>query len=286
MKIPLIALAAIFVFIAMSKETFAASKAPVRIVAIDVGEGQSILLQSGRRGILVDTGHAGRSVSVIEKLESFAVEQLDYLILTHLHPDHASGYFRIKESFPDVPVLVHNFSFADTTAAPDMSRWVAEALKSDPGRRQFRAGDKLDWEGLAIRALWPGDAPGNDMNDSSLVIEVIAAQYRILLMGDVGNRVEKKLVENNLLADSYDVLVAGHHGSKGTSSEEFLKQVRPVYSIISTDADNIRGYPDTDTVRRLRQYSGPGLLSTFADGDICIQKGGATDLPDRCRVLE
>ena len=124
------------------------------------------------------------------------------------------------------------------------------------------------------------------MNDSSLVIEVIAAQYRILLMGDVGYRVEKILVENNLLANAYDVLVVGHHGSKGTSSEEFLKQVNPAYSIISTDADNIRGYPDMGTVERLRQYSRSGLFSTFENGDICLQTGDSTDLPEPCRVLK
>lgn len=286
MKKPLIALLTILVIIGLGKGAFPVSKPPLRLIALDVGEGQSILLQSGRHGILIDTGHAGHAVSVIEKFRSYGIRQLDYLVLTHLHPDHASGYFRIKESFPDVPVLVHNFDFADTTAAPDVSRWVAEALKNDPGRRQFRAGDKLDWQGLTVKALWPTDAPGKDMNDSSLLIEVIAAQNRILLMGDVGYRVEKKLVENNLLANSYDVLVAGHHGSKGTSSEEFLKQINPAYSIISTDADNIRGYPDVDTVGRLRQYSRLGLFSTFEDGDICFQMGGATDLPDQCRVLE
>ena len=286
MKMPIIVPVLILIIIGLSKVVFAASKLPFRLIALDVGEGQSILLQHGRRGILVDTGHAGKALSVIEKLQTYGVRQLDYLILTHLHPDHASGYFRIKESFPEVPVLVHNFTFADTTAAPDMSRWVAEALRNSPARRQFRAGDKLDWAGLTIRALWPGDMPGKDMNDSSLVIEVIAAQYRILLMGDVGIRVEKKLVEDNLLAESYDVLVAGHHGSKGTSSEEFLKQVNPAYSIISTDADNIRGYPDRDTVGRLRQYSHSGLFSTYEDGDICLQMGAATDLPDTCRIVE
>lgn len=110
---------------------YAAGAIPFRLIVLDVGEGQSILLQRGRHGVLIDTGHAGKARYVLQQLQTYGVSQLDYLVLTHLHPDHASGYFRIREAFPNTPVLVHNYSFTNEKV-PDMSRWVAEALASDP----------------------------------------------------------------------------------------------------------------------------------------------------------
>ncbi len=283
MRTTLIAiLIAVYLITGTSNDSYADSGSPFRVIALDVGEGQSILLQRRNRGILVDTGHAGKAVYVLQQLRDYGVEHLDYLILTHLHPDHASGYFRIRESFPRVPVLVHNFSFTNTTSAPDMSRWVAEALARDPYREQFRSGNDFIWQGLTINPLWPGDTPGSNMNDSSLVIEVKFGSRRVLLMGDVGDRVEKLLMDKNALSDSYDALVAGHHGSRGTSSEAFLNTVNPAYSIISTNANNIRGYPAPATQERLSRCSRSGLFETFSDGNVCLEWKRSAKLPTQC----
>ena len=255
--------------------------APFRIIALDVGEGQSILLQRGQHGVLIDTGHAGKARQVLQQLQTYGVTQLDYLVLTHLHPDHASGYFRVREAFPRLITLVHNFSYADTSM-PDMGRWVAEALEDDPYRRQFRAGNHIDWQGLAIKSLWPRGSTGANMNDDSLVLEVIFGSRRVLLMGDVGSKVEQELINGNSLSGPYDVLVAGHHGSSGTSSKAFLQKVKPAYSIISTNADNIRGYPAAETLERLSQYSSMGLFMTFDYGDICLQWESSAGPPAQC----
>ena len=255
--------------------------APFRLIALDVGEGQSILLQRGQHGMLIDTGHAGKARHLLQQLQAYGVTQLDYLVLTHLHPDHASGYFRIREAFPNLPTLVHNLSFANT-GVPDMVRWVAEALESDPYREQFREGSLLNWQGLVLKPLWPQHSYGDNMNDNSLVIEVILGSHRVLLMGDVGSRVEQELLNQNKLSGPYDVLVAGHHGSEGTSSDAFLLKVKPTYSIISTDADNIWGYPAAETLKRLAKHSGTGLFTTYDYGDICLQWGPAAGPPVKC----
>jgi len=255
--------------------------APFRLIALDVGEGQSILLQRGQHGVLIDTGHAGKARHVLQQLKAYGVTQLDYLVLTHLHPDHASGYFRIREAFPNLPTLVHNLSFANTSV-PDMVRWVAEALESDPYREQFREGNLLNWQGLVLKPLWPQHSYGDNMNDNSLVIEVILDSHRALIMGDVGSRVEQELLNQNKLSGPYDVLVAGHHGSEGTSSDAFLLKVEPAYSIISTNADNIRGYPAAETLERLAQHSSTGLFTTYDHGDICLQWEPTAGPPVKC----
>jgi competence protein ComEC len=255
--------------------------APLRLIALDVGEGQSILLQRGQHGVLIDTGHAGKARHVLDRLQTYGVTQLDYLLLTHLHPDHASGYFRIREAFPKLPVLVHNLPF-DNTNMPDMVRWVAEALESDSNRRQFRVGDQLDWQGSVIKPLWPKNSVGGNLNDESLVLEVVIGFSRVLLMGDVGDKIEQLLINENKLSGPYDVFVAGHHGSSGTSSDAFLQIVKPAYAIVSTNAGNIRGYPAGETVKRLRQFSSKALFMTFDYGDICLQWEPITSLPVKC----
>lgn len=151
-----------------------------------------------------------------------------------------------------------------------MSRWVAEALENDPYRKQFREGDHLNWRGLVIKPLWPKNSIGGNFNDESLVLEVIFGSHRIMLMGDAGNKAEYVLVNENKLTAPYDVLVAGHHGSRGASSDAFLQFVKPVYSIVSTNAGNIRRYPAADTVTRLRKFSSKGLLMTYAESDIYL----------------
>jgi len=263
------------------KTAEAGDVAPFRLIALDVGEGQSILLQRGQHGMLIDTGHAGKARHVLQQLQAYGVTQLDYLVLTHLHPDHASGYFRIREAFPNLPTLVHNLSFANT-GVPDMVRWVAEALESDPYREQFREGSLLNWQGLVLKPLWPQHSYGDNMNDNSLVIEVILGSHRVLLMGDVGSRVEQELINENRLSGPYDVLVAGHHGSEGTSSDAFLLKVKPTYSIISTDADNIWGYPAAETLKRLAQHSSKGVFTIYDYGDICLQWEPITGPPVKC----
>jgi len=252
-----------------------------RLIALDVGEGQSILLQRGRRGVLIDTGHAGKAQMVLQRLQTYGVSQLDYLVLTHLHPDHASGYFRIREAFPHLPTLAHDLPFTDTQV-PDMTRWVADALANDPYRRQFRGGDQFDWQGLVIKSLWPQDPSGTDLNDSSLVVEVIFGSHRVLIMGDVGSKIEQELIDQYNLSGPYGVLVAGHHGSNGTSSDAFLLKVKPAYSIVSTNADNVRGYPAKETRQRLSQHSSIGLITTYECGDICLQWGQSAGPPTKC----
>jgi competence protein ComEC len=89
-------------------------------------------------------------------------------------------------------------------------------------------------------------------------------------MGDVGAGVEKELLSQGMLPNQVQVLLAGHHGSKDTSTEPFLRHVDPVHSIISIDEDNVRGYPAQKTVKRLRQYS-RDLWRTWLDGDIVLR---------------
>ena len=240
----------------------------LRLRLLDVGEGQAVLLSHGERGILVDTGHAGQAPKVLRAIADSGIRHLDMLILSHLHPDHASGYFRLREAWPDTPVLDARHPLP-ADVSPDMVRWVNEALSRDPLRRRLTAGDSLPWGDARIEVLWPARFDSNNLNRHSLVLHVRHGERSALLMGDAGKVVERALLQQgkDLRAE---ILVVGHHGASDTGDAAFLAAVRPAWSLISVNRGNLRGYPHDGTLQRLRAAGGR-LLRTDEDGDLCLR---------------
>lgn len=239
--------------------------AGLRVVVLDVGEGQSVLLRQDGHGVLIDTGHAGRAAQVLRSLRRYGVEQLDYLILTHLHPDHASGYFRLREAFPGTPVLDHHQPLPE--GVPNMMRWTEEALARDPLRRRVMSGDAIVWRDVMLEFLWPRRFEGANINHHSLVIRVCYGDACVLIMGDAGHAAEAALLEKYEF-DSVDLLVAGHHGAGDASSGDFIAAVEPRLSVVSIDRNNIYGYPSLKVLDRLSRHSDE-LRLTYRHGDIC-----------------
>ncbi|VAW95249.1 hypothetical protein MNBD_GAMMA20-408 [hydrothermal vent metagenome] len=240
----------------------------LRLQVLDVGEGQAVLLQHGERGILIDTGHAGQAPKVLRAIADSGIRHLDMLILSHLHPDHASGYFRLREAWPDTPVLDAQHPLPPDIS-PDMVRWVNEALSTNPLRRRLKAGDSLPWGDARIEVLWPASFTSDNLNRHSLVLRIHHGERSALLMGDAGKEVERALLQQGKKLAA-DVLVVGHHGASDAGDAAFLAAVRPAYSVISVNHNNLRGYPHADTLQRLRATSGQ-VLRTDEDGNICLR---------------
>jgi len=273
---------ALFFSATIAADDAQSTSGPLRLLALDVGEGQAILLQRGQHGLLIDTGHAGKARYVLDRLDHHGITHIDYLILTHLHPDHASGYFRIREAFPDMIVLDNHLP-PHANKQSDMVRWLSEALAKDEKRKLMQAGDNFSWQGIMLRALWPPAGLDSNMNDSSLVIEVNTNNHHALIMGDAGNRVEQQLIHNNSLHGPYDILVAGHHASARTASNDFLSKVNPAYTLISINAHNVRGYPAAETLKRLQSHTRKSVFKTYQHGEICMEWLPGKHLPILCR---
>lgn len=239
----------------------------LHIRVLDVGEGQSILLHTSDRAILVDTGHAGKAGSVLERMGSLGIQHLDYLILTHLHADHASGFFRIHEQYPQTKI-VDNCYPVEAGKTDDMVRWVAEALEQSPGRRCVSSGDLIQWQGTEIAVLWPMGSlnPRSGLNHSSLVLRVSRGSQQLLIMGDADTKAEERILEHYSL-QPVSILVVGHHGAKDASSKRLLQAVKPEHAVISINRDNFRGYPSAKVLERLTRFSGE-IHTTYADQEI------------------
>ena len=236
------------------------------LVVLDVGEGQALLLRDGRHGILIDTGHPGMARSLLQRLSVLGVERLDYLILTHLHPDHAGGYFRLRERFPDTPLLYTGHPLP-VDVRPDLVRWLDQAVRADPRWKPTRAGEQIRWRGMTLEALWPDSFADANLNRHSMVLLLRYRGLNLLFMGDADNVVEQELMARKRLPAAVDLLVLGHHGAADATSEAFLAAVRPRLAVISVNANNIRGYPAREVVERLERRGIP-LLRTDRDGEL------------------
>jgi len=239
-----------------------------QIIALDVGEGQSVLIKHGNDGVLIDTGHAGQATSLLEKLNQYNIKHLKSIILTHLHPDHASAYFRLKETFPSAEIFT-NCHPLPTNILPDTTRWINEALQQDKQHRCLKAGDTLTFNKIKISTLWPGKFISSDLNHHSLVLNITINGKMILLMADAGFEAEHILRKENLLPTNILTLVVGHHGANDATSKEFINHVKPEMAVISVNKNNIRGYPSQQTIDRLQSMN-IKLKRTDTHGDIVI----------------
>ena len=234
----------------------AVSADTLNVHVLDVGEGQSVLLHSNNRAILVDTGHAGMVEMVLKRMETLGIKNVDYLFLTHLHADHASGYFRVMEQFPQLMTFDGCFP-VKAGRESDMERWVDSALIQNPNRRCVAQGDKIEWQGTEIEVLWPSPEAVSEkgLNHNSLVLHIHHGQRSMLIMGDVDKEAEILIMKQKQL-QPVEILVVGHHGAADASSVAFLQTVRPKTAVISVNRDNFRGYPDRKTLDRINQNSG------------------------------
>ena len=239
-----------------------------RLVVLDVGEGQTVLLQSGDRGLLIDAGHPGMAARLLARLQAHGVTTLEALVLTHLHPDHAGGYFRLREAFPRMAVHWNGHPLPEKVQ-PDLVRWIRDALRRDPLAATIKGGHAWQWRQWRLKVLWPYGFTSNDMNHHSLVLQVEAEGNTWLIMGDAGLAAERALLAQGRLPRNVDGLVVGHHGAKDASGEAFLRHVDPRLAVISVDANNIRGYPDVKVLERLEAL-GIEMRRTDRHGDVVL----------------
>ena len=271
-----IALAGLLVAVFVSKP----AAATLDVVVLNVGEGQAVLLRREDRSILIDTGVAASAGLVLERLKVHGVRRLDHLILTHLHADHAGGYFRIREEFPDAAVIESDHPLA-ARRQPWVVLLIREAVARDPKRRLMRAGDTIEWQGVSVGALWPRRFVSQNLNRHSLVLLITYGGHRVLVMGDADAFVERDLLERRAIDGPLALLVAGHHGWRDTADPRFLAWLRPEVSVVSANWQNISNLPEDDVLERLRQASGQ-VLSTETDGEVCWRFPDSESGASRC----
>ncbi len=249
--------------------------APLEVTFLDVGEGEAVYIRTpDGKSLLVDAANPATAERIVRFLNSRGVDTLQAVLITHPHPDHMGGIFQLLSTFR-VKRVYDNGQPIDDMPRCDIYRWYKERVRALPHYRRLGAGNTLRYGNVTVEVLWPVELKTGGWNQNSLVLKISYSGRVFLLMGDTDEKVEAALIERESSLEA-DVLKAGHHGSEGTLSERFLKEVLPSYTVISINRDNLRGYPSKKVLKRLDEMNVTTLI-TYRDGNISFlvdEKGG------------
>ncbi len=265
----------------------------LRITMLDVGQGDGIVVQTPHgHTIIIDTGgrlelhaqHLAQSPAEIAAagvflpfLQSEAISQIDLLLLTHPHGDHAGGVAPLIRTLPVTLFLDSGQAYAGTAYQDG----IHQASLTQVTRIFPRRGAELSFDdGVTLRILAPQlrlfHGGRNDINENSIVTMLCYQHFRMLFTGDAGFQAESQLLaqRTDLRAD---VLKVGHHGSAYASSTEFLEAVHPRIALISVGRHNLFHHPAAPTLARLRAI-GARIYRTDQCGAITVTPSSITTM--------
>lgn len=233
--------------------------------ALDVGQGDALLIQtSDHQDMLIDGGPSSGVVQTLEKFLPAGDRDLELLVLTHPDADHSIGAVAVLNALPVRSVLTTGI----VTTTKIYQAWI-EALKIHQidihnvvAGDHFQLGRFLSLEVIWPQKSWQGKTynekvvPGGGINDTSVGLRLTCAGSTAIMIGDASSAVEDALLRSgqNLQASLYKV---SHHGSKYSSTHEFLRAIHPSVAIISVGAKNGYGHPTPVTLKRLENLNIP-----------------------------
>jgi competence protein ComEC len=264
------------------------TKGKLELTVLDVGQGDSLFVVSpGGKTLLIDGGGAFGGFPGHEEQNGIdpgeeavspylwyrGFQKLDVVALTHAHQDHLGGLTAILENF-----RVGRLWIGREVSIPALARLEELARAQQVPIEHELRGKTFHWDGVEGDFLWPEIAPEevapSARNNDSLVLRLHYGDQTILLPGDAEKQVEREILsENAAEAMHAGVLKVGHHGSKNSTTPEFLAAVQPRVGIISAGEQNPYGHPHEELLERL-ENAGVWILRTDRDGAVHMLTNG------------
>lgn len=246
----------------------AAEGETTRVHFIDVGQGDSVLIESAGHFMLVDAGENDQGDVVAAYLKTQNVKKLDYVIGTHPHSDHIGGLDVIIREFPVDKVVLPPREHTTKTFEDVLNAIADQGLKIT----KPIVGDRYQLGAASFEVIAPNKDYGDDLNNWSVGIKLTHGSRSFVMAGDAEAKAEADMCGNglNLFAD---VLKLGHHGSSTSTTEEFFKAVNPSAVVISCGKDNDYGHPHRETMELLARYQ-PEVYRTDEQGTIVAVTDG------------
>ncbi len=233
----------------------AATEAPteplgeLKVHFIDVGHGDSMLVECNGEFMLIDAGESYAGPTVISYLQNLGVEKLDIVVSTHPHTDHMTGFTTVLQEF----TLGKVYRSHRTSEEPFYLNFISILKEQNITPAVLRAGTSFTLGKATVTVVGPVQQYSN-VNNDSLVLMIEFGSNRFLLTGDM-----EQMAENDLIASGVDlkadVLKLGHHGSNTSTSAAFLDAVQPKYGIISVGSKNAHNLPDEGPLFRMEERS-------------------------------
>ena len=233
---------------------------------IDVGQGDSILIDLGEMEVLIDGGK--KNTGAAEYIKSYVDGVIEAVIATHYDSDHIGGLLSIFEEY-SVDAFWYNGQTTDSDTFTEMMNKI-ETL--NVAIHVAVRGDTIQIGTLKFLVLNPREPLGPEPNHNSLVMDLKYGKTDFLFMGDADKQAEADM--HDLLHD-IDILKVGHHGSDTSSSAEFLNIVKPEIAIIMVGQNNSYNHPSNVTINALKAV-GAIIYRTSKCGTIIITTNGDT----------
>ncbi len=244
----------------------------LKVVFFDIGQGDSIFIESPQKHqILIDGGPSNK---VIEKLGfemPFWDKKIDLIILTHPDYDHLRGLLDVLDNY-----TVGNIMWTgELSEGKTFESWQEKIKKEGANIFLTKAGDKITAGDVKIDILYPFDLLKEDSknnNETSIVGRLVFGSTSFLFTGDASKKNEQEIILTNQSIES-NVLKIAHHGSKYSTSKEFLASVKPNLAVISVGANNSYGHPTSEVLSALTEF-GIKVIRTDEQGDIEMLSDG------------
>lgn len=236
---------------------------------IDIGQGDSTLINVNNKNILIDSGPNSAESDLISYLKKNKIKKLDYLITTHPHEDHIGNIDSILktfkvENFLAPKAIYDSKDFKNMIIALKEKNMNIDILSNNSSKINLGENIKVD--------IFSSKSTNHEnINNYSPLIKISFINTSFLFTGDAEEELEQELLDNNI--DS-DVLKVGHHGSSTSSSESFLSKVSPNISVISCGINNKFNHPTKETLDKLKNIDST-IYRTDEDGTIVLVSNGS-----------
>ena len=265
------------------KQDTGAAQGRLRISVLDVGQADAILLQDGKRNIMIDVGNdakdkvgdSGGRQALIKALDKVGVSRIKTVFVTHHHRDHMGNIMYVRGKYGVSNIYDSGYVNSGYKASVALDRDLRAGRYNG---QALKAGDKITIDkNYYIEVLAPGDFLSKkdlkNMNNTSLVLMLHYGSFKMLLTGDAEAPVEDALQQKYGTALQADVLKVGHHGSKTSSYWPFISKVKPKYALISCGDFSIYKHPNKNVVGSLT-HLGAKVLTTHDHGTLTVTTDG------------
>jgi beta-lactamase superfamily II metal-dependent hydrolase len=241
----------------------------LKVHFIDVGQGDSILLDLGETEVLIDGGE--KSPGVVDYLKNYVDGPLEVMVATHPHSDHIGGLIAVLAAFQVQQIWYNGENGDSSTYNEFMTAVQAEGAEVHIGKR----GEKITAGTLTFVILNPRTLSGTT-NNNSIVLSLSYGTIDFLFMGDAEKEAEgAMLVASDIPVPDVEILKVGHHGSRTASSPAFLAATSPEVAIYMAGSGNRYGHPHQETLAALAQI-GAKVYGTDVNGTITMSTDGRT----------
>ncbi len=249
-----------------TEDVIFADENTLNVYFIDVGQADSILLENKGHYMLIDAGNNEDGPKLVNYFNEQDIKEFDYVVGTHAHEDHIGGMDDIIKNFK-----IDNFYMPDAITTTKTFEDVLDALEETNVIFQTpKVNQTFNLQDTTITTL-SVTADEKNLNDTSIVLKVKHGINTFLFMGDASTKIEKNLLNKDIKSD---VLKVGHHGSRYSTSLEFLKKVSPEYAVISVGENNTYKHPHEEILKRLEEQN-IQIYRTDKQGTILAKSNGS-----------